>query len=255
MEKQQLLNTYVNNLSKKEALRKIEAMVSRREKAFVVPINVDVVMKAEKDPYLKTIIDQAELVLIDGKPLIWISKLYGRPIKEKLSGSDLVPALCRDAAKKGWTVFILGGGPGIADHAAKNLMKKYPELKIVGTYAPKMGFEHDKEELEYINQTVSAVHPDILIACFGCPKQEKFIYENYRRYDAAVSICGGATVDFLAGSVRRAPKWMSDHGLEWFYRFLQEPKRLFKRYFIDDVKIVFLVWKYRNQRVKGGNKK
>lgn len=135
------------------------------------------------------------------------------------------------------------------------MKKKLPGLRIAGTYAPKIGFERDEEELEHINRIVSAVRPDILIACFGCPKQEKFIYENYRKYDAAVSICGGATVDFLAGSVRRAPRWMSDHGLEWFYRFLQEPTRLFKRYFIDDVKIVFLIWKYREQRKKGGKKK
>mgnify|MGYP001021427218 FL=1 len=92
---------------------------------------------------------------------------------------------------------------------------------------------------------ISEKKPDVLIACFGCPKQEKWIYENYQKYGAKVSICAGATVDFLAGNVNRAPKWMSDHGLEWFYRFLQEPKRMFKRYFIDDVKILSLIFKYR----------
>ena len=92
---------------------------------------------------------------------------------------------------------------------------------------------------------ISAEHPDLLITCFGCPKQEKWIYDNIDKYDAKVSICAGATVDFLAGNVKRAPRWMSEHGLEWFYRFLQEPKRMFKRYFIDDVKILGLVHKYR----------
>ena len=92
---------------------------------------------------------------------------------------------------------------------------------------------------------ISEVKPDLLITCFGCPKQEKFIYENIKNYDAKVSICAGATVDFLAGNVKRAPRWMSNHGLEWLYRFFQEPKRLFKRYFIDDVKIAKLIWKYR----------
>ena len=85
----------------------------------------------------------------------------------------------------------------------------------------------------------------LLIACFGCPKQEKWIYENIDKYDAKVTICAGATVDFLAGNVKRAPRWMSDHGLEWFYRLLQEPKRMFKRYLIDDVKILRLVRKYK----------
>ena len=92
---------------------------------------------------------------------------------------------------------------------------------------------------------ISEKRPDLLIACFGCPKQEKWIYENYQKYDAKDSICAGATVDFLAGNVNRAPKWMSEHGLEWFYRFLQEPKRMFKRYFIDDVKILSLIFKYK----------
>ena len=92
---------------------------------------------------------------------------------------------------------------------------------------------------------ITAAQPDLVIACFGCPKQEKWIYENYQKYDGTVSICAGATVDFLAGNVSRAPTWMSEHGLEWLYRFIQEPKRLFKRYFIDDVKVLGLVWKYR----------
>ena len=118
-------------------------------------------------------------------------------------------------------------------------------IQIVGTYAPPLGFEKDEKELDKINQMISEVHPALLIACFGCPKQEKWIYENISKYDAKVSVCAGATVDFLAGNVNRAPRWMSEHGLEWFYRFLQEPKRMFKRYFVDDVKIVGLIKKYR----------
>ena len=120
-----------------------------------------------------------------------------------------------------------------------------PGINIVGTYAPPIGFEKDTDELEKINSLISEAAPDILVSCFGCPKQEKWIYENYQNYNATVSVCAGATVDFLAGNVKRAPKWMSEHGLEWFYRFLCEPKRLFKRYFVNDVKILRLMWKYR----------
>ena len=123
--------------------------------------------------------------------------------------------------------------------------EKLPEIHIVGTYAPPLGFENDEKELDKINQMISDVHPDLLIACFGCPKQEKWIYENIEKYDAKVSVCAGATVDFLAGNVKRAPKWMSESGLEWFYRFLQEPKRMFKRYFVDDVGILKLMRKYK----------
>jgi N-acetylglucosaminyldiphosphoundecaprenol N-acetyl-beta-D-mannosaminyltransferase len=245
MKKQKLLNTYVNNVSMKETISAINNMIREGKKRYIVAINVDVVMKIEEDAYLKKITDNADMVLVDGKPLIWISKMHKKPIKAKISGSDLVPLLCEDAAKKGHTIFIIGGKDGIADKAKANLEKKHPKIKIVGTYAPPFGFEKSDEELRKINKMISDKKPDLLIACFGCPKQEKWIYENYQKYDAKVSVCAGATVDFLAGNINRAPHWMSEHGLEWFYRFLQEPKRMFKRYFVDDVKILKLIWKYR----------
>lgn len=245
LKKQPLLNTFVNNMDMEETIQTIDSFIQQKKRSYIVAINVDVVIKIEQDAYLKRITDQADMVLVDGKPLIWISKLHKRPVKAKISGSDLVPKLCEKAAEKGYTIFIIGGKDGIAEQAKRELEKQLSGIKIVGTYAPPYGFEKDKNELDKINQMISDVHPDLLIGCFGCPKQEKWIYENYKKYDATVSVCAGATVDFLAGNIRRAPGWMSDHGLEWFYRFTQEPKRMFKRYFVDDIKIVSLMWKYR----------
>ncbi len=245
MDKQLLLNTYVNNVNMEETVEAIESMIADGGKNYVVAINVDVVMKIESDLYLKKIIDEADMVLVDGKPLMWIANYHKRPIKAKISGSDLVPLLCEVAAQKGYSVFIIGGKDGIAEQAKHKLEKKLPKINIVGTYAPHFGFEKNEAELQKINEIISASKPDLLIVCFGCPKQEKWIYENYQKYDAKVSICAGATVDFLAGNVKRAPEWMSESGLEWFYRFLQEPKRMFKRYFIDDIRIFKLIRKYR----------
>lgn len=245
MEKQALLNTYINNVTMPETIVAIERMIETDKKSYVVAINVDVVMKIEKDAYLKNIVDNASMVLVDGKPLVWISKLYGKPLKAKISGSDLVPLLCEVAAEKGYKIFIIGGKDGIAEQAKEKLESQLPKIKIVGTYAPPFGFEKDESELNKINQMISKAHPDLLITCFGCPKQEKWIYENIEKYDAKVSVYAGATVDFLAGNVKRAPHWMSEHGLEWFYRFLQEPKRMFKRYFVDDVKVIGLIKKYK----------
>lgn len=244
MEKQALLNTYINNLTMQETIAAIEKMIAAEKQSYVVAINVDVVMKIEDDPYLKKVVDSADIALVDGMPLVWISKLHGRPLKAKISGSDLVPMLCKVAAQKEYKIFILGGKDGIADQAKQRLEEKHLGINIVGTYAPPFDFEKNETELDRINYMISAAHPDMLIACFGCPKQEKWIYENIWKYDAKVSICAGATVDFLAGNVKRAPYWMSEHGFEWFYRFLQEPKRMFKRYFIDDVAIVKLIFKY-----------
>ena len=244
MKKQPLLNTYVNNLTMIETIEEIESLIKQKKKSYVVPINVDVVMKIEEDKTLKELTDNADLTLVDGKPLIWISKWLKRPIKEKISGSDLVPLLCEVSAERGYSIFILGGKDGIADLAKKRLEQQYKNIQIVGTYAPPLGFEKDDKGIERMNTLISSASPDLLFVCLGCPKQEKFIYENYKKYDATVSVCAGATVDFLAGNVKRAPKWMSEHGLEWFYRFLQEPKRLFKRYFVDDVKILKIIVKY-----------
>lgn len=245
MEKQPLLNTYVTNVNMDETVQAIEDMIASEKKSYIVAINVDVVIKIENDSYLKEITDKADMVLVDGKPLEWIAKWHKRPIKAKISGSDLVPILCERAAEKGYSIFIIGGKEGIAEKAKQNLERDMPGIRIVGTYAPPFGFEKDKKELNRINEMISNANPEILITCFGCPKQEKWIYENYQEYDAKVSVCAGATVDFLAGNVKRAPRWMSDHGFEWFYRFLQEPRRMFKRYFIDDVKILKLIRKYK----------
>ena len=246
MEKQPLLNTYVNNVSMAETLDEICRLVDEKKKSYVVAINVDVVMKMEKDEYLKKITDEADLTLVDGKPLVWIAKWHKRPVKAKISGSDLVPHLCKVSAKRGYNIFIIGGKEGIAEKAKLNLEQDLKDIKIVGTYSPPLGFEKDEVELKKINTMISEAHPDILVVCFGCPKQEKWIYENYQKYDATVSICAGATVDFWAGNVSRAPRWMCEHGLEWVYRLFQEPNRLFKRYLVDDVKIFGLIWKYRS---------
>lgn len=245
MEKQPLLNTYVNNLNMNETLSVIDRMIFSATPQYIVAVNVDVIIKIEEDSYLKKIIDEADLVLVDGKPLLWIAKWHKNPVKAKISGSDLVPLLCEKASNKGYSIFIIGGKEGVAEKAKENLYRKFSNINIVGTYAPPVGFENDTLELDKINRMISAVKPDILIACLGCPKQEKWIYENYKKYGARISVCAGATVDFLAGNVKRAPRWMSENGLEWFYRFIQEPTRLFKRYFIDDMKIIGLCFKYR----------
>lgn len=246
MTKQPLLNTFVNNVSWEEALQEIDNLIQKGSPSYITEINVDVLVRMEKDLYLKKIMEQADLALVDGQPVVWIAKWQKHPVKAKISGSDLAGVVFEMAGRKGYSVFILGGMPGVAEQGAANIKAKNPGINIVGTYAPPWGFEHDEKELEKINKMIASVHPDILLVCLGCPKQEKWVYENYKKCGAKVSFCGGATIDFLAGRITRAPKWMSNHGLEWFYRFLKEPRRLFKRYFIDDMKILHLIWEYRH---------
>ncbi|UEB77418.1 WecB/TagA/CpsF family glycosyltransferase [Clostridium sp. M62/1] len=247
-----ILDIQMDSMTKEEALNAIEARLWNREISYVVFVNVDVVIKADGDQKLKQILNRADLAFADGMPVIWTSRLFGMPLKERVAGSDLVPQLCARAAMAGWRIFFLGGASGVPEKAAENLRKKFPDIQICGTYSPPLGFENDKKELQYIEKTIKDKSPELLIVCLGCPKQEKFVYDYYRNCGAAVTICAGATVDFLAGNVRRCPKWLGSLGFEWFFRFLMEPRRLFKRYFIDDMRIFRLIWKYRPRQERRG---
>lgn len=239
------MNTCIDNLTMSETLNEIDKLIQKKICSYVVTPNVDHIVRLEKDEELQKVYKNASLILTDGKPLIWISKWYKTPIKEKISGSDLFPKVCELAANKNYTMYLLGAAEGVADTAAKNLMKKYPGLNVVGTYSPPFGFEKNEQEMIKIKIQIQEVHPDILIVGLGCPKQEKFMYYHCKELGVPISFGLGASIDFEAGNIKRAPKWMSNHGLEWLYRFSKEPKRLFKRYFVDDLKIIQVARKYR----------
>lgn len=245
MARMRLMNTEIDNLTMDETLDAIDSLIKEDNCSYVVTPNVDHIVQLEKDEELKRAYENASLILMDGKPLIWISNWYKTPIKEKISGSDLFPRVCDLAAKKGYTMYLLGAAEGVADKAAKNLMNKYKGLNIVGTYSPPFGFEKDKLELKKIERQIQEVHPDILIVGLGCPKQEKYMYHHCKELDVPISFGLGASIDFEAGNIKRAPRWMSEHGLEWLYRITQDPKRLAKRYLVDDMKIIRIARKYR----------
>ena len=242
------LNTQVDNLTMDETLDRIEQLISLNKNAYVVTPNVDHIVQLERGGELCDIYQEADLILTDGKPLIWISKLYGTPIKEKISGSDLFPLLCQRAAQKGYKMFFLGAAEGVAAKAAENLTAKYPGLQVVGTYSPPFGFEKNNDELVKIYDMIKNAQPHILVVGLGCPKQEKFIYNHREALGVPISLGLGASLDFEAGNIKRAPKWMSDHGLEWLYRAVSEPKRLAKRYIVDAIEIAPIVWKYRKRK-------
>lgn len=245
MARMKFMNTEIDNLTMEEALIEIDRLIQEDKAAYVVTPNVDHIVQLEKGGELVEVYKNADLILADGKPLIWISKWYKTPIKEKISGSDLFPLLCKMAAHKGYSMFFLGAAEGVAEKAANNLMARYSGLNIVGTYSPPFGFEKDEVELSKIEGMIKHANPHILIVGLGCPKQEMFILHNRERLEVPISLGLGASIDFEAGNVKRAPKWMSEHGLEWLYRLIQEPKRMFKRYLIDDLDIIKIAHKYK----------
>lgn len=247
LHRMKFMNTYIDNCTKEEAIEYIEKCIKERRIRHVITPNVDQIVRMEKDAYFRKICNNAELLLTDGTPLLWIAKWYGTPIKEKICGSDLVPELCQIAANKGYKVFLLGAAEGVAAKAASNLQRKYPGLDIAGTYSPPFGFEKDQDELDRIDQMLFDSKADMLFVGMGVPKQDIFIFEHMNIYKIPMSFSIGATIDFEAGIQKRAPKWINRIGMEWLYRFFQNPKKMFKRYFVDDIKIVKLALKYKRK--------
>ena len=242
------MNTEIDNLTMYEALEEIDKLIQKKINAYVVTPNVDHIVQLERGGELVEVYKNANLILTDGKPLLWISQWYGTPIKEKISGSDLFPLLCKMAAEKKYKMFFLGAAEGVAAKAAENLQKKYNGLQVVGTYSPPLGFEKNEAEMVKIKKMIREADPHILIVGLGCPKQELFILHNREKLGVPISLGLGASLDFEAGNIKRAPKWMSDHGLEWAFRITQDPKRMAKRYLVDDRKILRLAIKYRKNK-------
>ena len=245
MSRMKIMNTEIDNITMKETLKRIDELIKENKNAYVVTPNVDHIIQLERGGELVEVYKNADLILTDGKPLIWISRWYGTPIKEKISGSDLFPRLCYMASKRGYKMFFLGAAEGVAAKAAENLKKKFKGLQVVGTYSPPVGFEKDEAEMEKIKKMIRDAEPQILIVGLGCPKQELFMLHHKDELNVPISLGLGASLDFEAGVIKRAPKWMSNHGFEWLYRIFQDPKRLAKRYLIDDRKILGLAIKYK----------
>ena len=197
---------------------------------YIVPVNVDVLIKQLDDPDLQAALRGADLVLPDGQPVVWGSHLLGPGLPERVCGSDLVPAIFEAARLRPVRVFLLGAAAGVATEAARQIERKWAGVAVVGTYSPPYGFERDLEECDRILGLLAAAKPDVVAVGFGAPKQEVWVQRHLERIDARVVICCGATIDFLARVKRRAPKWVQDIHLEWTWRLLSEPRRLAGRY-------------------------
>ena len=243
------LNTYIDSLTAAEAKLVVDQYIQERGSRYVVTPNSDIIVKMQKDPELKNICDSADLILTDGQMLVALSRFLKAPIKERVCMTDFVWDVLDLAAEKNYRIFLLGGTETSLHQAVQKISAQYPELQLAGYHSPALGFERDIEVLKNINEKIRAAQPDILLVFLGCPKQEKFIFHNRKLYRVPLSIPMGGCVDFIAGNVKRAPIWMQKCGMEWFYRFLQEPKRLFRRYFIDDMKIFNIVYKYKRGKL------
>lgn len=198
--------------------------------------NLDHLVMLQYDVEFREIYERSGLVLPDGTPVVWLSRLCaGGPLRERVAGSDLFWELTRASAEHGLRLYFLGGAPGSADRAAEAVAKKYPQAQICGTYCPPFKTFATEEEQERIREKIRAAQPDVLLVGLGAPKQEKWIAANKDLLQVPVSVGVGGSFEMAAGLLRRAPKWMHSLGMEWCYRLMQEPRRLAKRYLLCDL--------------------
>ena len=231
------------------AIDHILALIDAGQGGYVVTPNVDHVCLVEHDDELRRVYRNASLVLTDGKPLVWMARLAGRRIPEKVSGSDVTEPLLRAVQKAGKSIFLLGATPEVCAKLVARLDTLIPGLDVRGTASPMFSPRGDATDFEEALEGAIATGADLILFALGSPKQEYALGRYRHRFSPAVGIGVGATFDFFVGAQKRAPKWVSDAGFEWLYRLASNPRRLWRRYLVEDRKIVSIAWRqWRNWR-------
>ena len=211
----------------------------QKKRVCVTPVNC--VLWARKDNTLREIYNTSDMNTADGVPLIWASKLLGAPIRGRVTGLDLLPRFAEVSEQRGYSFFFLGAAEGVAEQLSESLKQSHPGLKIAGSYSPPFEERFSNEENAKIVAMVNNASPNVLWVSLSAPKQDIWIYENFEKLNVSLVLGVGGAFEVTAGIIPRAPAWMQNYGLEWAYRFLQEPKRLFARYFIEAPQFLPLV--------------
>jgi len=215
----------------------IACTIEARKQARILHANVHAINIAYTDPEFRSILNSAELVFCDGFGIKWAVHLLGQHIPARITYADWIYQLAAFCKARDYSLFLLGSRPGVAVQASQRLQELYPGLRVVGTYHGY--FDKSGTENEHVIQQINASQPNIVLVGFGMPLQERWIYDNYRRLSGQVFLSGGACLDYVAGVVPRGPRWMVDHGLEWLFRLLIEPRRLWRRYLIGNLIFFF----------------
>jgi N-acetylglucosaminyldiphosphoundecaprenol N-acetyl-beta-D-mannosaminyltransferase len=218
--------------------------------------NASLVVLAEADEAFAEIVRTSDLVVADGRPLLWAAALVGESLGDQIRGVELMEAICAAGASGGLNIYILGGLPGAAELAGQRLLARNPGLRLAGTHTPPIGFENHPAVNRQIKERIIAAAPDFLIVALGSPKQERWIFDNYRDLPVGAIQGVGAAVDTVAGLRKRPPAGMRNLGLEWLGRLLHEPRRLWRRYIFGNARFVYIVYRQwrsvRNLQRRGG---
>lgn len=236
-----ILGFYVDKITMNELIQKIDSFVGNPigRPHTIVLLNPHLLLEARKNKEYEEYIKNSDVVTADGIGIILAAKLRGEKFPERVTGTDLMPELGKLCARKGYALYLLGGEPGVAEKTKEIYEKKYPGIKIVGAHHGYFSLEEE----DGIVKDINIKNTQILIVCMGAYRQEMFIKRNLDKLNVALCFGNGAAFDFISGRVKRAPKWMQKAGLEWFWRLIHEPRRLWKRYLIGNTIFIWLVFK------------
>lgn len=235
----------VARLGTAEVVDRVFHALSGAQGGWVVTANLDFMQRAYEDPDSRELYSRADLIVADGAPLVWAARLMGKPLPDRVAGSDLVWLFAERAAREGRSLFLLGGDGEDGKVAAERLVERYPGLKIAGVASPKLSSPPTDSELKEVRELVAAARPDLVYAGFGSPKQERVIEALRPSLPGAWMMGCGISLSFMAGTVARAPRWMQNSGLEWLHRMLSEPRRLAPRYLRNIPYAFRLLWNAR----------
>jgi N-acetylglucosaminyldiphosphoundecaprenol N-acetyl-beta-D-mannosaminyltransferase len=224
----------IDRLHRPEVLSRIDQYVQSRRPHQIVTVNADFLSIAEREPDFIELLNAAAISVPDGMPLIWLSRLLGKPLPERITGTDLLTECAALAAAKGYRIFLLGAAPGVADAVAQHLTTRYPGLQIAGTYSPPYFAGRDTAAEAAMVAVVREAQPDLLFVAMGTPKQERWIYNHLDVLGVPVCIGVGGVFNFITGRIPRAPRLLQQLGMEWLFRLVLEPRRLWRRYLVDD---------------------
>ncbi len=216
-----ILGVPVDMVDKAQAMALFEESFEKEGVTMVVTPNSEIVQNASKDESLKALIGSADLIIPDGIGLVYASKILGHPLKERVTGIDFLESIVAYIEKTGKSIYFFGSKPGVAEAAADKIKEKYPALKIAGTHH---GYFKPEEEPEIVHK-INESGADFLCVALGAPKQEKFISDHRNELKVKGAIGVGGSLDVWAGTLKRAPEFYQNHGLEWLYRFIQQPSR------------------------------
>jgi len=236
-----VLGVRVDAVQIPDAVRTLETWIQQRCGCrYVAVTGMHGLCEAHRDPSFRSVLNSAGLVVADGMPLVWLGRWYGKPMRRRVYGPEVMLAFCQESMNKGYRHFFYGGGPGVAAELSRILSRDFPGLQVAGTYCPPFRPLTDAESCEVV-AIIERAAPDVIWVGLSTPKQEKWMHEFAQRLNVPAMVGVGAAFDFVSARARQAPLWMREHGLEWLFRLVREPRRLWRRYLLNGPRFAFWV--------------